>query len=116
MVEKALAGCAYNSADWSAIENLHSKDVGTFILLPKQMDSNTLRLPTLAKLYDRKQLALHQICKNTGEYSHYVVPLQGGSTYCFTAVSVSVCISVSVSVRSHPTAPPARFFFWCTKI
>ena len=70
MLEKALAGCAYNSADWSAIENLHSKDVGTFILLPKQLDSNTLRLPTLAKLYDRKQLALHQICKNTGEYSH----------------------------------------------
>ena len=29
---------------------------------------------------------------------------QGGSTYCFTAVSVSV--------RSHPKAPPARFFFW----
>ena len=26
----------------------------------------------------------------------------GGSTYCFTAVSVSV--------RSHPKAPPARFF------
>ena len=40
----------------------------------------------------------------------------GGSTRypgrhnCFTAVSVSV------SVRSHPKAPPARFFFWCTKI
>ena len=38
-------------------------------------------------------------------------PLRGGgSTYCFTAVSVSV------SVRSHPKAPPAQFFFGCTKI
>ena len=38
-------------------------------------------------------------------------PLKGrGSTYCFTAVSVSV------SVRSHPKAPPAQFFFGCNKI
>ena len=39
---------------------------------------------------------------------YYVDPLYGGSTYCLTAVSVSVC--VSVSVRSHPKAPPAKFF------
>ena len=37
-------------------------------------------------------------------------PLRG-STYCFTAVSVSV----SVSFRSHPKAPPAQFFLGAPK-
>ena len=37
----------------------------------------------------------------------------GGLTYCFTAVGVSV--SVSDSVRSHPKAPPARFFLGAPK-
>ena len=44
-------------------------------------------------------------------------PFKGGSTYCFTAVSVgvSVSVSVSVSVRSHPKAPPAQFFLGAPK-
>ena len=58
-------------------------------------------------------------CFVTNLHSHLVLfchmnltlVMSTGSTYCFTAVSVSV----SVSILSHPKAPPAQFFLGAPK-
>ena len=45
-------------------------------------------------------------------YVNFVVILRvGGSTYCFTAVSVGVLVGVSVGVTPITKAPPCSNFF-----
>ena len=106
-------------------ENLHLSDIERKVLskglsfIPTSAKNNRNKTNVdLQRFYKRVKLHAYfndpdkPISENsdvTTEYSVFMsTPFKAGSTYCFTAVSVSV--------RSHPKAPPARFFLGCTKI